>query len=176
MASSSPPSPRHQRGLDPILGAPSVESIDFPDNRLDSIDRLDVIMHIEHRTNRHQPQVLYFYHAGDVNVDHHGLHYEVLTTCRHTRCNPVYRLLSFDVSSSTDWQTPGSTSAFQPNWFVDIFDQWLQKLKVPDSYVSEISPWVHARSPESAENLARFRSAQVSVKEAEVSSLLRQLR
>jgi LmbE family N-acetylglucosaminyl deacetylase len=53
-----------------ILGAQGVELLDLPDNRLDSLDRLDLIKPIEKRIDRHQPQVVYVHHAGDVNVDH----------------------------------------------------------------------------------------------------------
>ena len=39
-----------------ILGAAGVELLDLPDNRLDSLDRLDLIKHIEQHIDRHQPQ------------------------------------------------------------------------------------------------------------------------
>ena len=51
-----------------ILGAQGVELLDLPDNRLDSLDRLDLIKQIEERIARHQPQVVYVHHAGDVNM------------------------------------------------------------------------------------------------------------
>jgi len=57
----------HQAGA--ILGAQGVELLDLPDNRLDSIDRLDLIQQIEERIVRHQPKVVYVHHVGDVNVD-----------------------------------------------------------------------------------------------------------
>ena len=53
-----------------ILGVAGVELLDLPDNRLDSLDRLDLIKIIETRVDQHQPQVVYVHHAGDVNVDH----------------------------------------------------------------------------------------------------------
>ena len=42
-----------------ILGAKGVELLDLPDNRLDSLDRLDLIKQIEERIACHQPQVVY---------------------------------------------------------------------------------------------------------------------
>lgn len=158
-----------------ILGAAGVELLDLPDNRLDSIDRLDLIKHIEQRINRHQPQVVYVHHAGDVNVDHRRLHEAVVTACRPTPGHPVKRLLSFEVASSTEWQPPGSSSAFQPNWFVDISDQWQLKRDALEAYVSEMRLWPHARSIEAVEHLARWRGAQVGVEAAEAFCLLRQL-
>ena len=158
-----------------ILGAAGVELLDLPDNRLDSLDRLDLIKQIEERIDRHKPQVVYVHHVGDVNVDHRRLHEAVVTACRPTPGHVVKRLLSFEVASSTEWQPPGSASAFQPNWFVDISDQWERKREALVVYSSEMRDWPHARSLEAVEHLARWRGAQVGVEAAEAFCLLRQL-
>ena len=158
-----------------ILGAQGVELLDLPDNRLDSLDRLDLIKQIEERIERHQPQVVYVHHAGDVNVDHRRLHEAVVTACRPSPGHPVRRLLSYEVASSTEWQPPGSAPAFQPNWFVDISAQWPRKREALAAYASEMRPWPHARSIEAVEHLACWRGAQVGVEAAEAFYLLRQL-
>lgn len=158
-----------------ILGAAGVELLDLPDNRLDSIDRLSLIKHIEQRIDRHQPEVVYVHHAGDVNVDHRRLHEAVVTACRPTPGHPVRRLLSFEVPSSTEWQPPGSASVFQPNWFVDISDQWPQKREALEAYASEMRSWPHSRSIKAIEHLVRWRGAQVGVHAAEAFCLLRNL-
>ena len=158
-----------------ILGSQGVELLDLPDNRLDSLDRLDLIKQIEQRIARHQPQVVYVHHVGDVNVDHRLLHEAVVTACRPTPRQPVQRLLSFEVASSTEWQPPGSAPPFQPNWFVDISAQWPRKREALAAYASEMRPWPHARSLEALEHLARWRGAQVGVEAAEAFCLLRQL-
>jgi len=158
-----------------ILGARGVELLDLPDNRLDSLNRLDLIKRIEARIKRHQPQVVYVHHAGDVNVDHRRLHEAVVTACRPTPGQPVRRLLSFEVASSTEWQPPGSAPAFQPNWFLDISAQWPRKREALAAYATEMRPWPHARSLEAQEHLARWRGAQVGVEAAEAFCLLREL-
>ena len=158
-----------------ILGAAGVELLDLPDNRLDSLDRLDLIKRIEGYINYYQPHVVYLHHAGDVNVDHRRLHEAVVTACRPIPGHPVRRLLSFEVASSTEWQPPGSAPAFQPNWFVDISDQSARKLKALEAYCSEMRPWPHARSLEALQHLASWRGAQVGVEAAEAFCLLRHL-
>jgi LmbE family N-acetylglucosaminyl deacetylase len=157
-----------------ILGAAGVQLLDLPDNRLDSLDRLDLIKRIEECMVRHQPQVVYVHHAGDVNVDHRRLHEAVVTACRPTPGQPVRRLLSYEVASSTEWQPPSSAPAFQPNWFVDITGQWVRKRQALEAYAAEMRPWPHARSIEALEHLARWRGAQVGVEAAEAFCLLRQ--
>jgi LmbE family N-acetylglucosaminyl deacetylase len=158
-----------------ILGAARVELLDLPDNRLDSFDRLDLIKLIEECVDRHQPECVYVHHSGDVNVDHRRLHEAVVTACRPTPGHVVRRLLSFEVSSSTEWQPPASALAFQPNWFVDISGQWERKLEALMAYQNEMRDWPHARSLEAVEHLARWRGAQVGVEAAEAFCLLRQL-
>jgi N-acetylglucosamine malate deacetylase 1 len=158
-----------------ILGSQGMELLDLPDNRLDSLDLLDLIKQIEERIARHQPQVVYVHHAGDVNVDHRRLHEAVVTACRPTPGQPVRLLLSFEVASSTEWQPPGSAPPFQPNWFVDISAQWPRKREALVAYASEMRPWPHARSLEALEHLVRWRGAQVGVEAAEAFCLLRQL-
>lgn len=158
-----------------ILGAHGVELLGLPDNRLDSLDLLDVIKEIEGRVNYYRPNAVYVHHAGDVNVDHRRLHEAVVTACRPMPGCCVKRLLSFEVASSSEWQPPGSAPAFQPNWFVDISDQWSRKREALVAYASEMRPWPHPRSFEALEHLARWRGAQVGVEAAEAFCLLRNL-
>ena len=159
-----------------ILRANKVELLDLPDNRLDSIDRLDIIKHIEERIQHYQPKTVYVHHAGDVNVDHRRLHEAVVTACRPTPGHPVHRLLSYEVASSTEWQPPSSAPAFQPNCFVDISTHWKRKKQALEAYSSEMRPWPHARSIDALEHLARWRGAQVGVEAAEAFCLLREIR
>lgn len=158
-----------------ILGTAGVELLDLPDNRLDSMNLLDLIKQIEEKIKRHKPEIVYVHHAGDLNVDHRRLHEAVVTACRPTPENTTRLLLSFEVASSTEWQTPGSAPAFQPNWFVDISAQWERKRLALEAYSSEMRAWPHARSIKAIEHLARWRGAQVGVNAAEAFCLLRQL-
>ena len=158
-----------------ILGAAGVELLDLPDNRLDSLDRLDLIKLIEQRIENHQPQVVYVHHAGDVNVGHRRLHEAVVTACRPTPGHPVKRLLSFEVASSTEWQPPGSASVFQPNWFVDISPQWHRKREALEAYISEIRPWAYYHLLQVLEHFSHWCGAQVGVESTESFCVLRQL-
>lgn len=158
-----------------ILGAARVELLDLPDNRLDSIDRLDLIKKIESYMDQYKPQVVYLHHAGDVNIDHRRLHEAVVTACRPTPKQTVRQMLSFETSSSSEWQPPGSAPAFLPNLFVDITDQLRRKQEALMRYGSEIRPWPHARSMEAIEHLVRWRGSQVGVEAAEAFCLLRQV-
>ena len=147
----------------------------FQNNRLDSLNRHEPIKLIEEFVERHQPECVYDHYAGDMNVDHRRLHESVVTAFTPTPGHVVKRLLSFEVASSTEWQPPGSASAFQLNCFVDVSDQWARKRQALVAYSSEIRDWPHASSLEALEHLARWRGAQLGVEAAEAFCLLRQL-
>ena len=157
-----------------ILGAASIQFLDLPDNRLDSLDRLDLIKRIEESVERHQPECVYVHHAGDVNVDHRRLHEAVVTACRPTPDQVVRRLLSVEVESSTEWQPPGAATSFHPNWFVDSSDQWEHKREALMAYSTEMRDEPHTRSMEASEHLARWRGAHVGVEDPEEIYLLLQ--
>lgn len=158
-----------------IFGAAGVYLLDLPDNRLDSLDRLDLIKRIEECVERHQPECVYVHHIGDLNVDHRRLREAVVTSCRPTLSEVMKRLLllRFEVVSSTECQPPGSAPAFQPDWFVDTSDQWARKREALAAYASEMRYWSHARSLEAVVHLAPWRGEQVGVEAAEAICLLR---
>ena len=64
---------------------------------------------------KHSPDTVYVHHMGDLNIDHRHIHEAVITACRPTPDHSVRRILSYEVESSTEWQSPTSGKGFQPN-------------------------------------------------------------
>ena len=159
-----------------ILGVKNVEIHRFPDNRLDSIARLDIIKVVEQNIKDAMPDVVYTHHAGDLNVDHRRVHEAVVTACRPQFGHPVQTLLFFETPSSTEWQPPGSGQPFLPNWFVDISDVLEHKIAALRVYQSELRSWPHPRSLEGVEHLARWRGATIGCAAAEAFMLGREIR
>lgn len=158
-----------------ILGVKSLTLHDFPDNRMDSLDRLEVIKVVERFIDKYRPETVYTHHAGDVNVDHRIIHEAVVTVCRPTPSQPVKTLLFFEIPSSTEWQTPGSAAWFMPNWFVDVSSTMDAKLRALKAYRSEMRPWPHARSIEAVTHLAKWRGASIGTEAAEAFVLGRNI-
>ena len=158
-----------------ILGVKSVALLDFADNRMDSVDLIDVIKKIESFIQDLQPQVLVTHHSGDLNIDHQIVHKAVITASRPQPGCSVKRILTFEVPSSTEWQTPSTKTAFIPNWFEDISDTLELKNKSLNIYKSEMRDWPHSRSLESVNHLARWRGASVGCEAAEAFMLIRQI-
>ena len=156
-----------------ILGTASVKLLDFPDNRMDSLDRLDVIKAIEAEIERTKPHTVVTHHCGDVNIDHRITHEAVVTACRPQPGHPVRLLLAFEVMSSTEWQPTGSNIAFQPNWFENVVETFDYKIKALECYPSEMREWPHPRSLKNIEYLAKFRGSAIGCEFAEGFMLLR---
>ncbi|NQU64692.1 MAG: PIG-L family deacetylase [SAR324 cluster bacterium] len=159
-----------------ILGVASVTLQSFPDNRMDSVDRLDVIKSIEGEIARLKPEMIVTHHVGDVNIDHRITHDAVVTACRPLPGFHVHRLLAFEVPSSTEWQVPGSAPLFQPNWFEDVTTTFLLKMSALEAYAAEMRPWPHPRSLNAVEYLARWRGASIGIDYVEAFQLMRELR
>lgn len=155
------------------LGATSVRFLGFPDNRCDSVDRLDLVKAVEAIVTELQPSTVYVHHSGDVNIDHRLLNEAAFTACRPQPDFPVTRLLSYETASSTEWAPPGYLPPFQPNVFVDIAAYWPSKMAALRAYQTEMRLWPHPRSIEAVEHLGRWRGATVGVEMAEAFVLLR---
>ena len=158
-----------------ILGGASVEQLSLPDNRLDSVELLDVVKIIEAQIGRRRPHTVLTHHAGDVNIDHQIVHDAVLAACRPLPGSTVRQLLFFETPSSTEWRPPSSGPAFAPNWFVDISSTVERKVEALRAYGSEVREFPHARSIEAIRALARWRGATVGVEAAEAFILGRAL-
>ncbi len=158
-----------------ILGVNNLTILNYPDNRMDSVDLLDVVKDIEKVIQRTRPQIIYTHHAGDVNVDHRKIHEAVVVAARPQPGCPVQVLLFFEVPSSTEWRPPASLAIFSPNWFINISDTLSLKFKALEVYHSEMRKFPHPRSILGCEYLARWRGASVGLLAAEAFELGRMI-
>jgi LmbE family N-acetylglucosaminyl deacetylase len=163
------------RSVATILGAQDVFFELFPDNRMDSIDILDVVKKIELYIKKLSPNIVYTHHFGDLNIDHRMTHQAVMTACRPQPGFSVELILNFEVVSSTEWQSPSFSSSFIPNWFVDITNQVEKKRKCLEQYIREMREYPHARSINSIECLNKWRGSSVGVYAAEAFLLARRI-
>lgn len=158
-----------------ILGVKSLTLHNFPDNRMDSMDILDVIKVIEDHISRIKPDTVYTHHAGDLNIDHRIVNTAIMTACRPQPESPVRKILFFEIPSSTGWHVPDPAQSFIPNWFEEVSGTLPTKLKALQVYKSEMKPWPHARSLKAVEHLAKWRGSSVGMEAAEAFSLGRVL-
>lgn len=156
-----------------IVGASSLELLDYPDNRMDEVARLDLTKATEALVERHAPEVVYTHFPNDLNVDHRRVSEAVCVACRPVPGSRVRSLRFFEVQSSTEWQPPVGAALFAPNFFINVSETLEAKLEALRAYAGEIRAWPHARSIQAVEHLARWRGATVGVDAAEAFVLAR---
>ena len=160
------------------IGAKFIEFSSFPDNRMDSIDFLDVVKKVEQVINNFKPNIIYTHHPSDLNIDHSIVHRAVITASRPQPKHSVKKILMFEILSSTNWTTKFSKhkNFFIPNYYVDITNSINMKLKMLKHYKSEMKKWPHSRSIKAIKALANYRGSTVGTKAAEAFELVRNLK
>lgn len=158
-----------------ILGCSSLSIKQFPDNRLDGVELLELVKIIEGHIDSSMPSTILTHHSGDINIDHRIIHEAVLAACRPQPGHCVNELLFFEIPSSTEWRPTSSGMPFQPSFFVDISATLPRKIEALKAYQSELRPFPHPRSLEAIESLARWRGATVGIHAAEAFILGRKI-
>jgi N-acetylglucosamine malate deacetylase 1 len=158
-----------------ILGITSTTSLGFPDNRMDSITLLDVVQSLEKVILKVKPETVYTHHFGDLNIDHRITHQAVMTACRPLPGCSIKEILTFEVISSTEWQTP-NLAPFVPNTYIDIGKFFEQKLAAIEAYEHEMRTAPHSRSLRHVEVLASHHGLSVGMEYAESFCVVRSIK
>jgi N-acetylglucosaminylphosphatidylinositol deacetylase family protein len=167
---------RQAQSVARILGADEIRLCNFPDNRMDGIERLDIIKPIEHLIDEFHPNIVYTHHAGDVNVDHFVTHEAVVTATRSVPGQFVKEIYFFETLSSTEWQMQTADRAFLPTLFVDIESVFERKMEALNLYDSEMREYPHPRSYRAVKSLAEYRGCTSGVHMSEAFSIGRIIR
>jgi len=158
------------------IGAEPPRFEGLPDNRLDGLDRLDIIKRVETAFADLQPAVIYTHFGGDLNIDHRITSEAVLAACRPLPNATVHAVYAFETVSSTEWAPASAVIGFQPTHFVDIAAYLQNKREALGCYDTEMRAFPHSRSIEALDALARWRGASVGREAAEAFMLLREVR
>jgi len=157
-----------------IIGCNKPEFIDYPDNRMDTIEFLDIVKKIEYFVNKYKPSIVYTHYQNDLNIDHKITYKATMTACRPQPNFCVKEIYSFEVLSSTEWSL-SPVSAFNPKKFVDISATLDRKLNAIDEYSDEMRDFPHARSKDAVLYLAKLRGSSIGVEAAEAFQVERLL-
>jgi len=157
-----------------LMGAAKIEFADFPDNRMDGVDLLDVVKRVEAFLSQTQADTVYTHHQGDLNIDHGVVARAVLTACRPLPGTQVKRLYAGEVLSSSEYAL--AQDRFQPDTYVNIEAYLERKCRALECYRDEIRAWPHPRSVEAIAAQARLRGSESGFAAAEALKLLREVR
>lgn len=158
------------------IGYEQVFFMDFPDNRFDQVDLLDIVKKVEKCIRELQPEIIYTHYSGDLNIDHQCTARAVLTATRPIGTYPVKEIYAFETLSSTEWNFDYSVhSGFSPNVYTDISNYYEKKEKAMSCYKSELCEFPHPRSLEGMKTLARMRGMTIGKEYAEAFMLIRRV-
>jgi len=157
-----------------VIGINDVRFGGLPDNRMDSLDLLDIVKIIEEVIVDVKPDIIYTHHYSDLNIDHQLVHLAVMTAARPLPKSTVRKILYFEVPSATGWNTQAPCNMFLPQYYVDLSQIVVEdqtaldiKLKALKIYESEMRPYPHNRSMKSVEYLGYWRGSSVGLLSAE---------
>ena len=155
-----------------VLGVTSLYFLNFPDNRLDSIDLLDIVKQVEFAVEKTSARTVYTHWSGDLNIDHRRVNQSVLTACRPQARSSVEAVYAFETLSSSEWAFGQTGRDFSPRIFVDISESIEVKLAALRCYTSELREPPHPRSIEAVNSLARYRGGQSGFLAAEAFEVI----
>ncbi len=158
-----------------ILGFSIVDFLRHPNLRMRDAPMLDLVKQVDAAIRATSPHVVYTHHVGDMNTDHGMAVEAVVTACRPREGLTVRGIYSFEVPSSTEWNTPGLASPFLPTRYVDITDFLAIKIRAMACYDHEMRTMPHPRSTHGVAALANFRGVSVGVTAAEAFVVLREI-
>ena len=159
-----------------LIGFEEVYFSNFPDNRFDSVDLLDIIKEIEKYIDKINPDIIYTHHDGDLNIDHQKTSEAVITACRPVGDYNVKEIYAFETPSSTEWNFSYGDNSFNPNVFVDITETIDKKLKAMECYQSEIRDYPHPRSIKALKTIAARWGTVVGKEYVEAFELIRKVK
>jgi len=125
-----------------VLGVSDVRSLQFPDQKLETIVLTDIIDRILEIVREVKPKIVYCQYGGDVNRDHKILFEAILVATRPTE-EYIEAVYAFDTASSTEWGFPRS---FVPDTYIDVSHTLETKIKAMSEYESELRDYPHPRS------------------------------
>jgi LmbE family N-acetylglucosaminyl deacetylase len=158
-----------------ILGA-TVNLHEFPDNSFDTVPLLDIVQTIEAEIEKHEPDVIYTHHYGDLNIDHELTCRATITATRPLKDSHINRVLAYETLSASEWSTPEPNNAFQPTSFVDISSHLDVKIQALSVYENELKEPPHPRTTDTIKKNAEVWGAKAGVQAAEPFEVLREVR
>ena len=155
------------------IGYHTISTYEFPDNRFDGVQLLDIVKVIEKEKNQFSPDVIFTHHGGDLNVDHQRTFNAVVTAIRPMENEMVATLVAFETPSGTEWQASSDPRRFTPNLFFEVSEKNIDaKIKGMESYEFEKRKYPHPRSPEALKIQAQRWGVVVGKKFAEAFMLI----
>ncbi|MEQ8390877.1 MAG: PIG-L deacetylase family protein [Thalassospira sp.] len=158
-----------------ILGIKSIEFLDYPNLRMDTVSVLEVTQKIEERLKKWTANIVYTHHSSDTNVDHGVCFKSTLIACRPVPTSLVRSIRCFEVLSSTEYSVSNHGPLFEPNLFIDVQEFRDKKIDCIRTYDYEMRPSPFPRSEKVVDAQLTLRGSQVGLLAAEAFMEVRRI-
>lgn len=155
-----------------LLGVEKVIKGNFPNIEFNTVPHLQLVQFIEKAMMDTKPEVIFTHHPADLNNDH--MHTSIACQAavrifqRKPDIHPIVELLLMEVLSATDWALNKALNQFNPNTFVEVGEQAIdKKIEALAQYRGVMRDYPHPRSNEALRGLAIYRGGQAGMIYAE---------
>lgn len=147
------------------LGMPELELADMSLNEL--VPALAGVM------KKIEPNVLYIPNRSDAHSDHRAVFEAMIACTKAFRFPSIEQILMCEVISETDFNLGLPEQVFNPNYYVDITDEWEGKKQAMEICKDQMLPYPLTRSESTMEALNRYRGSLINVEYAEAFMALK---
>ena len=141
----------------PILG-------DFPNIKFNTVPHLELVQFIEEAIEEVNPDFIFTHHPSDMNDDHVCVSRACQAASRlfqRKKMKPIKGLYFMEILSSTDWALPCNVIPFQPDTFIEVGEENIEKkIEALNAYRGVMRNFPHPRSYEILKGLAAYRGGQ----------------
>lgn len=155
-----------------ILGVNRIIKGNFPNIEFNTVPHLKLVQFIEKTIIDTDADIVFTHHPADLNNDH--LHTSLACQAavrlfqRRTDITPLKELLFMEVPSATEWGLNKSLNQFNPNTFIEIEEEGInKKIEALAQYRGVMREYPHPRSNEALKGLAAYRGGQAGMIYAE---------
>lgn len=155
-----------------IMGVEKTYHAAFPNIRMNTVPHIELVRFIEAAIEDFNADAIYTHHPSDTNIDHVMTSEAARAAARLFQRRPgIASLKEFaymEVPSSTEWSLDSSSNRFQPNYYVEIGREGIdKKVMALSAYKGVMRNFPHPRSEEALAGLAAYRGSQAGCNYAE---------
>lgn len=154
-------------------GFASVQRLDFPAARLDTVPAADLVAAMAAAMAPLQPETIYLPFRGDAHSDHAAVFDAAAACTKWFRYPSIRRVRVYETPSETGFGL--GSDVFHPNLFSDITPHLDSKLAAMRLYEGEMGTFPFPRSEEAIRALAALRGSQCGRNAAEAFMSLREV-
>lgn len=154
-------------------GFTSVTRLGQPELKLADMSLNELVPALAGVMKKIEPNVLYIPNRSDAHSDHRAV-FEALVACTKSFRFPfIEQILMCEVISETDFNLGLPEQVFNPNYFVDITDEWADKKQALEICKDQMLPYPFTRNESTMEALNRYRGSLINVEYAEAFMALK---